>query len=112
MDGEGADILMADRHFLTQLTKRLADEGKLIEAGWVAMRLHVIPLDAPADQLQEMRLAYMAGAQHLFSSIMDALDLDQEPTDADMRRMDLIDKELRTFGEELKLRVQRAAGSA
>jgi hypothetical protein len=29
-----------------QLTKRLADEGKLVEAGWVAMRLNAIPLDA------------------------------------------------------------------
>ncbi len=29
---------MADRQFLEQLTKRLADEGKLIEAGWVSLR--------------------------------------------------------------------------
>jgi hypothetical protein len=26
---------MADRAFLERLTKQLADEGKLIEAGWV-----------------------------------------------------------------------------
>lgn len=103
---------MADRHYLQQLTKRFADEGKLIEAGWVAMRLHVIPLDAPADQLREMRLAYMAGAQHLFSSIMNALDPDAEPTDGDMRRMELIDRELQAFSDELKLRVQKPVGSA
>ena len=71
---------MADRQFLERLSKQLADEGKLIEVGWIALRLSVIPLDASAVQLSEMRMAYMAGAQHLFSSIMHALDPDTEPT--------------------------------
>ena len=39
---------MADRQFLERLTKTLADEGKLIEAGWVSLRLAAIPLDASA----------------------------------------------------------------
>ena len=90
---------MADRQFLVQLSKRLADEGKLIEAGWISLRLAVIPLDAPAVQLEEMRNAFMAGAQHLFSSLLTILEPDTEPTDADMMRMDLIDQELRAFGE-------------
>ena len=103
---------MADRQFLQQLTRKLADEGKLIEAGWVGMRLHVMRPDAPADQLREMRMAFMAGAQYLFSSMMDALDQDHEPTDADMRRMDLINAELQAFTKELELRVAKSAGSA
>ena len=93
------------------LKRRLADEGKLIEAGWVGLRLAAIPLDAPAIQLEEMHNAFMAGAQHLFASIMNVLDPDAEPTEADMRRMDLIDRELRAFGEALKLRVAEAEGS-
>lgn len=48
---------MADRQHLERLTKELANAGRLIEAGWVAMRLTAIPLNAPAIQLQEMRLA-------------------------------------------------------
>ena len=103
---------MADRQFLVQLSKRLADEGKLIEAGWISLRLAVIPLDAPAVQLEEMRNAFMAGAQHLFASLLTILEPDTKPTDADMMRMDLIDQELRAFGEELKLRVSRSKGSA
>jgi hypothetical protein len=43
---------MADRQFLEQLSRKLADEGKLIEAGWVALRLQAIPHNAPAVQLQ------------------------------------------------------------
>jgi hypothetical protein len=103
---------VADRQFLEQLSRRLADEGKLIEAGWIGLRIAAVPPDAPKIQLDEMRNAFMAGAQHLFSSIMTILDPGVDETDADLRRMALIDKELRAFGEELKLRVARTKGSA
>jgi hypothetical protein len=103
---------MADRQYLEQLTKRLADEGKLIEAGWIAMRLHVVPFDASGAQLSEMRLAFMAGAQHLFSSIMTMLDPGVDETPADLNRMDLINQELDAFRHELELRVAKPAGKA
>lgn len=96
---------MADRAFLETLSRRLADEGKLIEAGWVAMRLHAVPLNAPAIQLDNMRMAFMGGAQHLFFSIMTILDPGSEPTDADMQRMSQIAAELDSYGEELVLRL-------
>jgi hypothetical protein len=95
---------MADRQYLEQLSRRLADEGKLIEAGWVSLRMVAIPLDAPAVQLNEMRLAFMAGAQYLFSSILGMLDPDIEETPDDLRRMELIDAELERFADEMKLR--------
>ena len=101
---------MADRQFLELLSRRFADEGRLIEAGWVALRIQTIPLDAPAVQLQEMRIAYMAGAQHLFSSIMTILEPGQDETEADLTRMDLIHKELEAFGKELELRMSKPAG--
>ncbi len=101
---------MADRRYLEQLTKRLADEGKLIEAGFVAMRLTCIPDNAPPEQLREMQMAFMAGANHLFASIMNFLDPGMEETDDDMRRMDLIDKELRDWGAAFELRFARAKG--
>ena len=101
---------MADRQFLEQLSRKLADEGRLIEAGWVALRIQAIPNNAPAVQLQEMRMAFMAGAQHLFSSIMTILEDGVMETEADMTRMELISKELETFGKELELRVGKPAG--
>jgi hypothetical protein len=102
---------MADRQFLEQLSRKLADEGKLIEAGWVALRLQTIPLNAPAVQLQEMRIAFMAGAQHLFASMMSILEDGVMETENDMRRMDLIHKELEAFTKELELRVGKPAGN-
>jgi hypothetical protein len=87
---------------LQYLQRKLADRGKLIEAGWVGLRISTIPLDAPKIQVDEMRKAFMAGAQHLFASLMAVLDPGEEPTPDDMRRMDLIDKELQAFGKELE----------
>lgn len=89
------------REQLERLSKDLADHGKLIEAGFVGMRLTAIPLDAPEVQVDEMRKAFMAGAQHLFASIMTILDPGEEPTDADLRRIGLIDDELREYADKL-----------
>jgi hypothetical protein len=90
-------MAVADRAFLERLTKELIDQGKLIEAGWVSMRLACKLEDAPAIQLREMRMAFFAGAQHLMGSMMSALDPDAEPTDDDLRRMGLIHDELERF---------------
>lgn len=85
------------RKLVDELTKKLVDDGKLIEAGWQSMRLLAIPADASEVQLTEMRNAFFGGAQHLFGSIMSMLDLGSEPTTADLRRMDQIEKELQEF---------------
>lgn len=103
---------MADRQFLEQLTKRLANEGRLIEAGWVSLRLAVIPLNAPPAQLDDMRLAFMAGAQHLFSSMIEMLDPGSQETPDDLRRMDLINDELEAFAKEIELRARKPEGNA
>jgi hypothetical protein len=101
---------MADRQYLELLSRKLADEGRLVEAGWVAMRIQCVPHNAPVWQLHDMRMAYMAGAQHLFASIMTILDDGVEETEADLTRMDLIAKELEVFAEELKLHMAKVAG--
>lgn len=95
---------MADRAFLERLTRELNDQGKLIEAGWVSLRLAWIPLNAPANQLDEMRQAFFAGAQHLFSSIMTILDPGEEPTEKDLDRFSLIHNELQEFIQDFELR--------
>ncbi|RXG91621.1 hypothetical protein [Bradyrhizobium zhanjiangense] len=92
----------------TELSKKLADEGKLIEAGWTGYRMLVLPPDAPQIQVDECRFAFMAGSQHLFSSIMTILDSGDQESEADLRKMDLIDKELRAFGREMALRASRS----
>ena len=104
--------MMADRAFLERLSRELTDQGKLIEAGWVSLRLAAIPLDASAIQLQEMRMAFFAGSQHLFGSIMSILDPGEEPTEKDMERMDLIQRELQIFIDDFTLRHCPTEGKA
>jgi hypothetical protein len=82
---------------VARIGKEWTDKGKLIEGGFQAMRIIAMDPDAPPDQVREMRMAFFGGAQHLFGTIMSILDPGNEPTDADMRRMDLIDKELKEF---------------
>jgi len=97
---------------LDPLVKRLSDDGRLIEMGWIALRRMAVPPDAPDIQVSEMRMAYMAGAQHLFASMMGFLDPGEEPTDTDMRRIELIHRELEAFRKEMELRVSKTEGRA
>jgi hypothetical protein len=86
---------------LQKLSRELSDRGKLIEAGWVGLRAVWLHPDSPPNQVEECRWAFMAGAQHLFTSIMTILEPGGEPTHKDLERMDLIAKELRDFAEQV-----------
>lgn len=100
------------RDRIAAMAKRLSDEGLIIKAGWVGYRQCVMASDAPDIQVRECQIAFFAGAQHLFSSIMYSLDPEKEPTDADLRRMDLIDEELRQFAEQFHDRAMPPKGRA
>jgi len=97
---------------LDKLARELTDQGKLIEAGWIGMRAVSVDPSASPTQLSEMRLAFFAGAQHLFASIMGILDPGAEPTDKDLERMSLIHNELEEFIKDYKLRHIKARGQA
>lgn len=90
------------KQFVNDLAKKLIDEGKIIEAGWLGLEIMAIPPTASKVQLTEMRKAFFAGAHHLFASIMNVLEPGKEATDKDMDRLSLIHHELESFAEELK----------
>ena len=90
------------KEFIKRIEKEFVDKGLIIEAGFAGYKLAAIPSDAPQYQLDDLRSCFFAGAQHLFSSILSILEPDAEPTENDLRRMDLIDKELKRFLEEFK----------
>ena len=91
---------MMEDEAINALSKRLVDQGLLIEAGWQTLKLMSVSPNAPQIQLNEMRNAFFAGAQHLFASVLGILDPEEEITDQDMRRMDAIAKELQNFYNE------------
>lgn len=88
------------------LTRKLIDEGRIIEAGWRSFDLMVLPPTAPQVQRDEMRKAFFAGAQHLFASLVTAMD-DGPETPDEMRRVELIDAELAGFAAELRREMAR-----
>ena len=96
------------RDLVDSLVAEFTDKGKIVEAGWVALRHLMLGPQAPEFQVSEMRKAYFFGAQHLFASIMGVLDDGTEPTDDDLRRLDLIDQEIKAFIAEMR----RAKGDA
>lgn len=81
---------------VTDLTKALIDDGNLIEAGFLSLRHIAIAPDASDAQLKEMRMSFFAGAQHVFAALT-SLDADDEPTAADLGRMDAVYQELDRF---------------
>jgi hypothetical protein len=92
---------MTNEELIADVCRKLTDSGRLIEAGFVELRMIILE-DAPPIQVEEMRNAFFAGAQHLFSSILQILEPGAEPTEKDMHRLTLIDIELREFIEQLK----------
>lgn len=83
------------------IESKLADHGQLIEAGWIALRKLTLE-GAPEIQVREMRKAFFAGAQHLFSCIVNLLDDEEEPTADDLRRMEMIHVELEAWTDSMK----------
>ena len=100
------------RELVDKITRELADQGKLIELGWQLLRIMTVPADAPQAQLDEMRMAFFAGAQHLYGSIMTMLEPGEDPTKADLSRMQQIDAELEEFKKQLELRTADHKGTA
>jgi len=95
---------------VSAITKGLSDEGKLIEAGFNVLCELMIPPTAPKEQVDDMRIAYMAGAQHLWGSIMTSLDPGIDETMDDLIRMDKIHNELETWKQTLELRFSAGVG--
>lgn len=90
---------------IERLTKMLVDQGLLIEAGFVVFAAKMIPKDTPEVQTSRVRLAFFAGAQHLWSSVMTFLDPGEEPTEKDMQRMDNIQAELDAIAMKLRAKL-------
>lgn len=81
----------------TEVSKRFLAEGKLIEAGFaafIALSFRGTPDD---QQLEQLRVAFFGGAQHLWGTLVNVIDPDAEPTEADLKKMALIQSEMDAF---------------
>jgi hypothetical protein len=95
-----------------ELAEGLANAGKIIEGGFAGFRMMIIRSGAPSIQVREMRMAFFAGAQHLFASIMAVMDSDRDPTPRDLHRMRIIHEEIEGFRKDFELNHLPTDGSA
>lgn len=80
-----------------------ADRGSMMEIGFAAF-IAVAKPPIPPEEWPRWRDAYFAGAQHLWASMFDILDPDSEPTERDLRRMDLMNHELTAWRDDINTR--------
>ena len=92
------------------ITRKLADEGRLVEGGWQILAATWFRTRDPEAQ-EALRLAYYSGAQHVFASVISMLDAGDDATPADMERMTKIHNELEAWKKETDLRVAPAKGN-
>ena len=86
------------------ISSAAADRGSLMEIGFAAFVATANP-SIPVQDLRQWRDAYFAGAQHLWAGVFEVLDEAREPTDRDLRRMELIAHELETWRADINARM-------
>lgn len=93
----------------SNLVKGLFETGKPVEAGWQIYRLFFLklPFHEPSYDLQE---AFFVGAEYTFNSMISALDPGEEPTEDDMRRMELLKAEIDQISSTLQLKYEITVG--
>jgi hypothetical protein len=82
-----------------------------INTAWEGYRKLLSPA-ATATQISETHKAFFAGALVLYEYMMRALDPGVEPTDADMEKMAIVDRELRAFGKGFDTEYYQSRGNA
>lgn len=97
---------------VTHIGKQSADDGKLLEIGWLAYEATCIPPGTAPERMKEMRLCYFAGCEHLFSMIMGILDPGSEPTARDLSRMAKISAEVDFWRSVLEASFRPTQGNA
>lgn len=86
----------------TNLTRAIIDRGKPVEDGFQTFAHRYLRSSTPA-QVADMKVAFFAGAQHVFGMMFAMVDEDaEEATEADMGRMEKIHNELSRWLREFK----------
>jgi len=79
----------------------LVSAGRVVEAGWLHYRAQSVHPMASEQQVFEMRMTFFAGAQHVFSNMVDAARRREDHSEA--FKLQLMDRELRDFIADYQL---------
>lgn len=91
-----------DEDAIRHITERTAARGGQVEAGWCSYRLRVIPPGYDPADVDIMRIAFYAGALHLFSDLTARLaDAGYRPPPALLGHIRQMSRELGNYIEDL-----------
>jgi hypothetical protein len=102
----------AIRRAAERVAQGLADQGKLIEAGWQVYRSLALRDITSNREIDRYREAFMSGASHLFTAMLTFLEPGTEETEADLRRMDRLHAEIEPHENMLRVKYGWSAGRA
>jgi hypothetical protein len=100
----------ASRAMLREMVPQLIARGRMIDAGFVSLRTSTSLGTAPSDQMALMRMAFFAGANHLFMGM--ATILNGQNVEVGERQLQAVGLELARFMQELEALDMPAQGSA
>jgi hypothetical protein len=95
------------RDVLQAIARRLADEGKLIEAGWLIHRQMLLPDVRLISDIDRYKDTWDASAQHLFCCIFDMMEGGDDETPNDLRRMDNVNAEVMAIFRRLNAKYRQ-----
>ena len=76
------------------LVRKLIDDAKLIKAGFAIFAATQLRPDAPAERVDELRVAFMAGAVHIWLGVAGIVEQSESIDKTERSRIDLIRREL------------------
>jgi hypothetical protein len=92
------------RQMAERIAQELADQGKVIEAGWQIYRSFALRDVQSIKELDRLREIWDAGASHLFTTIATMLEPGVMETEADLRRMTKVGDEAQAIDNRLRLK--------
>lgn len=92
------------------MKKSIKTKQPSIAAAWNSYLEMVLPPTIAPGLRADLRLAFYGGAATLFYSILNALDEGEEPTDADLARMNAINDEIDQFAKTFDAEVLKRHG--
>ena len=83
--------------------------ARTIAEMWTEFSTTLVPVDAPAVQRESMRLAFYAGAEALFNSVMWAVGGDDCPSEVGEAYLTARTEEIKAFAMDLQARLDLRA---
>jgi hypothetical protein len=93
---------LTNEQYAQKLTEALANSGMLIYGGWKLFEKAFIPPIVSDQQRHDMMIGFIAGADHLWYSLLATTQPGDDLTEGEEKRMEMIENELQTFREYMK----------